>query len=168
MSALAAIALNAGMPIIEKLLTRKLGDEGGQLATEVLSRIAAQAGVSADALDAVAENDPGRVIDAMRVVNDMTPEVMAIYAAGLQGQFALLQAETAKGGWTAAWRPAGMYLIGFLWLWNVVVLHVANAIWKVALPPTPFDVLLGVSGIYMSLYMGGHTLKDVASKWVAK
>lgn len=168
MSALATIALNAGLPIIEKILTRKLGDAGGQLATEVLGRIAQQAGVAPDALEDVAANDPGKVIDAMRAVNHMAPEVMAIYAAGLEGQFALLQAETAEGGWKSAWRPAGMYVLGFLWLWNVVLLHVANAVWKIALPVMPFAELFQVSGLYMGLYMGGHTVKDIASKWVAK
>jgi hypothetical protein len=61
-----------------------------------------------------------------------------------------------------------MYLLGFFWTWNIVLLHVANAIWKVALPPVPFDQLLALTGIFMALYMGGHTLKDVASKWKAQ
>ena len=37
---LAAIALNAGLPIIEKILSRRLGDQGGELATQVLASIA--------------------------------------------------------------------------------------------------------------------------------
>lgn len=168
MSAIAALALNAGLPIIEKVLTGKLGDTGGQLAAEVLGAIAKRVGVSPDQLDGVADQQPGQVIDAMRKVEAMSPEIVGLYAAGLQGQFALLQAETAEGGWKAAWRPAGMYLLGFLWLWNVVLLHVGNAIWKTALPPMPFPELFQVSGLYMGLYMGGHTLKDVASKWVGK
>lgn len=165
---LAAIALNAGLPIIEKVLTRKLGDTGGALATEVLAAIAERAGVAPDNLDDVAHANPGAVIDAMRAVEAMSPEIVGLYAAGLQGQFALLQAECEQGGWKAAWRPAGMYMLGFLWLWNVVLLHVGNAIWKTALPPMPFEQLLQVSGLYMGLYMGGHTVKDIASKWVGK
>lgn len=168
MSALASIALSAGLPIIEKILTRKLGDAGGQLATEVLAAIAERAKATPDQLDAIAESNPGQIIDAMRQVEAMSPEIVALYAAGVQGQFALLQAEQAEGGWKAAWRPAGMYLLGFFWLWNVVLLHVANAVWKIALPPVPFDQLLQVSGLYMGLYMGGHTLKDVAAKWGGK
>jgi hypothetical protein len=53
-----------------------------------------------------------------------------------------------------------MWLLAFLWMWNIVILHVANAIWKIALPPTDFTVLLGLTSVYMALYMGGHTLKD--------
>ena len=168
MSALAAIALNAGLPILEKILTGKLGDTGGALAVEVLAAIAKRAGVAPEDLEEVADRDPGVALDAMRKVEVESPLIVGLYAAGLQGQFALLQAETEEGGWKAAWRPAGMYMLGFLWLWNVVVLHVANAVWKVALPPMPFDQLLQVSGLYMGLYMGGHTVKDIASKWVGK
>ena len=69
-------------------------------------------------------------------------------------------------GWKAAWRPLGMYFVMVLWAWQVVILHVCNAIWKIALPPMPYDQLVTFTGLYMGLYMGGHTLKDMASKWV--
>lgn len=165
---LAGMALKAGLPVIEKLLSRKLGDANGRLAAEVLGRIAGEARVSPEEIEKVAEAEPGKIIDAMRAVNAQATDVLAIYAAGLEGQFALLQAETAEGGWKSAWRPAGMYMLGFLWLWNVVLLHVANAIWKVALPPVPFQELIQLSGLYMALYMGGHTVKDVVAKWGGK
>jgi hypothetical protein len=32
----------------------------------------------------------------------------------------------------------------------------------------PFEHLMGISALYMSLYMGGHTIKDVAAKWIGK
>lgn len=164
---LATIALNAGLPVIEKILSRKLGDAGGQLATEVIRAIADRIGVPPETVEAHAESYPGAVIDAMREVERMTPEMTALYAAGLQGQFALLQAESAEPLWARAWRPLGMYLILFLWTWNIVILHVCNAIWKIALPPAPFDALGWLTGVYFGLYMGGHTVKDVVQKWVA-
>lgn len=154
---LAGMALKAGMPVIEKLLTRKLGDAKGKLAAEVLGRIAGEARVEPHQLDELAAAEPGKILDAMRKVNAQAPDVLAIYAA--------LQAE---GGWKSAWRPAGMYMLGFLWIWNVVLLHVANAVWKTALPPVPFEQLIQLSGLYMALYMGGHTVKDIAAKWGAK
>jgi len=42
----------------------------------------------------------------------------------------------------------------------VVILHVANAIWRIALPPIDLGVLLSLTGIYTAFYMGGHTVKD--------
>jgi hypothetical protein len=98
----------------------------------------------------------------MRETEAMMPEMIALYAEGLEGQFALLQAEQ-KGHWLGwAWRPAMMWLLAFLWLWQPVILHVANAVWKIALPPADPATLLGLTSVYMALYMGGHTIKDFA------
>jgi hypothetical protein len=158
------LALQAGMPSIRAILERKLGDAGGGLAADVIGTIAARAGVKPDELEAVATESPGKIIDAMRQVEPMTPELIALYTKGLEQQFTLLQAEMAEGGWKAAWRPAGMWFLLFLWFWQVIGLHVLNAIFRIALPPMPWDQLIYFSGLYMGLYMGGHTLKALASK----
>ncbi len=168
MSALAGLAIQLGLPVINKILNRKLGDKNGELATQIIEAIAKRAGVSVDQLDGLVEDSQPRVIDAMRDVERMAPEMISLYTVGLEGQFALLQAEQAAGGWQSAWRPGWMYLLGFFWLWNIVALHVLNAIYKIALPPMPWEILMGLTGIYLSLYMGGHTVKDVAAKWVGK
>ncbi len=168
MGGLAAIALNAGFPIIEKLLNKKLGDKNGTLAATVLRSLADSAKVAPEALDQLAEENPGRVIDAMRAVEPTTPQMLALYASEGQMQMAALEAEQNEPLWARAWRPAGMYLIGFLWLWNAVLLHIANAVWTIALPPMPFQDLIQLSGLYMGLYMGGHTIKDMMAQWVTK
>ena len=165
MAPLIAIAVQAGLPSIASILQRKLGDAGGGLAADVLNTIASRAGAKVEDLEKMADENPGKVLDAMRQVEPMTPELIALYTKGLEHQFTLLQAEMAEGGWKAAWRPAGMWFVLFLWLWQVVLLHVANAVWKIALPPMPWDQLIYFSGLYMGLYMGGHTLKDMAAKW---
>lgn len=168
MSVLIGLAVKLGLPVIEKVLSQQFGGKNGQLATEVLQAIANRAGVQVDDLEGMATAEHPKVVDAMRDVEQMTPEMIALYTTGLEGQFALLQAEQAAGGWQSAWRPGWMYLLGFFWLWNIVALHVLNAIYKIALPPVPYDILMGLTGIYLSLYMGGHTVKDVAAKWAAK
>lgn len=168
MSILATMALQAGLPIVEKILSRSLGDQNGHLATQVIGQIAAKVQVPPEELIATAEKTPGQVIDAMRAVEKESPQVLGLYAADLQLQLASLAAEQDEPLWARAWRPAGMYLIGFLWLWNIVLLHVANAIWTIALPPIDTGTLIQLSGLYMGLYMGGHTVKDVVAKWVAK
>ena len=75
--------------------------------------------------------------------------------------------DQAKGPWFGwAWRPAGMWGVGFLWLWAIVILHLLNAIMKWAIPQPDLTVLLSLTGLYCTLYMGGHTFKDfVAKKW---
>lgn len=166
MSALAALALQSGFPILRSILERKLGDAGGTLAGDVLAALASRANVKPDELEALAETNPGKVIEAMRQVAPMTPELIALYAKGLEHQNALLMAEQEEGGWKAAWRPLGMYFTMFLWAWQVIILHICNAIWKTALPPMPWEHLIAFTGLYMGLYMGGHTLKDMAAKFI--
>lgn len=165
MSALLTLAGSAGASIIEKIIAKKFGDGTGQLAGDILGAIAEQVGVPTADLDRVAEEDPVKTTRAIREVEARSPELIALYAAGLELQKAQLAAEEGEPLWMRAWRPGGMYMIGLLWVWNVIVLHIANAIWKTALPPMPFDQLIQLSGLYMGLYMGGHTIKDAVSKW---
>ncbi|MGV8953800.1 MAG: hypothetical protein ACOH2M_22060 [Cypionkella sp.] len=164
MNVLATLALKSGLPLIEKLLSKKIGDQGGALAGAVITAIATRAGVLPDDVEALADSSPGKVIEAMREVERASPELLAAYDRDLQLQLANLAAEKDDPAWMRAWRPGWMYLLGFLWLWNLVLLHVANALWKVALPPSTTTDLLAVTGLFLSLYMGGHTVKAVMGK----
>lgn len=164
MSVLATLALQSGLPLIEKLLSKKIGDQGGALATAVISAIATRAGVLPDAVEDLAASTPGKVIEAMREVERASPELLAAYDRDLQLQLATLEAEKDDPAWMRAWRPGWMYLLGFLWLWNLVILHVANAVWKIALPPLPTTDLLALTGLFLSLYMGGHTVLRALGK----
>jgi ABC-type dipeptide/oligopeptide/nickel transport system permease component len=164
MSILATLALQSGLPLIEKLLSKKIGDQGGALATGVISAIATRAGVLPDEVEALADATPGKVIEAMREVERASPELLAAYDRDLQLQLATLAAEKDDPAWMRAWRPGWMYLLGFLWLWNLVILHVANAVWKIALPPLPTTDLLALTGLFLSLYMGGHTVLRALGK----
>ncbi len=164
MSALAAIALQAGLPIVERILSQRLGDAGGQLAGQVIRSVAERAGVPVEALEETAATTPGRVSEAMREVERTAPEILAAYDRDLQLQLATLAAEQDEPTWHKAWRPGWMYLLGFLWLWNLVLLHVCNAVWKIALPPLPTTDLLALTGMFLALYMGGHTVLRLMGK----
>lgn len=93
MGPLATIALNAGLPILEKVLSGKLGDARGQLAAQVIRKVAEAAGTEPEALEAMADEYPGRVIGAMREVEKASPVIMALYAADAQLQLAALAAD---------------------------------------------------------------------------
>jgi len=166
MSALVALAGSAGLKVVEKIVARKFGDGAGQLAGEVLGAVADQVGVPVEQLDQAAEDQPAVVTKALQAVEERSPELIALYAAGLELQKAQLAAEASEPIWMRAWRPAGMYLLGLFWLWTVIIVHIVNAAAGTALPPMPVDQLVQISGLYMGLYMGGHTVKDIAAKWV--
>lgn len=164
MAPLISLALQAGLPIVEKILSERIGDGNGQLATSVIRAIADRAGVAPDDLAATVDATPGRVIEAMRDVEKSAPDMIAAYDRDLQLQLATLAAEKDDPNWMRAWRPGWMYLLGFLWLWNLVLLHVANAVWKIALPALPTTDLLALTGLFLSLYMGGHTVLRALGK----
>lgn len=164
MSVFATMAAQIGLPMVQAILERRLGPANGRLASDVLAAVANRAGVPPDQLEAVAESTPGKVLEAMREVERMTPEMLAAYDADLRLLLATIEAEKGEPAWMRAWRPGWMYLLGFLWFWNLVGLHVANAIWKIALPPLPTTDLLALTGMFLALYMGGHTVLRLMGK----
>jgi hypothetical protein len=161
MSALVGIALEAGLPLIAKVIERRLGAGMGDLATDVIRRIAGMMGVEPDQVEAEAVRDPKTARDAMTAIEVDLPGELEAYDRDLQLQLAHLSAEQTEPLWMRAWRPGGMYLIFLLLGWNAIGLHVLNAIFKIALPPMPWDIFMGIAGLYFSLYMGGHTVKAV-------
>ncbi|PQV56392.1 hypothetical protein LX70_02658 [Defluviimonas denitrificans] len=166
--ALIALAAQVGVPIIRDILARKIGEGNAQLATDVIGVVARHAGVAPDQLEQLAVDEPGKVMTAMVAAEPEVAELVPLYMAELAARQETYRMEAEDPLWARAWRPLGMYGLGFIWLWNLVILHVANAIWKTALPPTDLGILLQLSALYMSLYMGGHTAKDLMAKWTGR
>jgi len=164
-AALISLALQAGAPLVRDILSKRLGAKNTELAEGVLGLIATRAGVNADELLDLANTKPEAVTEAIVGVEvDEVPGLLAIYAQDMEFAQVALAADQNGAAWKSAWRPASMYLIGFLWLWNVVLLHVINAVFKIALPLMPFEQLFQLTVLISGLYMGGHTVKDVVGK----
>ena len=161
---LLSLASTVGAPLIERVLAGKIGGGNAELVGAVVRRIAEHAGSTPEELEAQASVDPEIVEAAIAATEKAAPELIALYAAGLEGQFALLQAEMREPVWTWAWRPIWMYGLLAMWVWNLIGLHVANAVWKIALPQVDLSMLLGLSTLFLGLYMGGHTVKDAVGK----
>lgn len=158
--ALAALAVQVGLPLIRGVLEGRIGARNAGLAADMLAVVASRAGVAPADLDRAAEANPPVVIEGLRAAERAMPELLALHDATMARQMDLLQAEMRGPWWGWAWRPLTMWLLAFLWLWNVVILHVANAVWRIALPPTDLGILFSLTAVYMALYMGGHTVKD--------
>nr|WP_321511139.1 hypothetical protein [uncultured Celeribacter sp.] len=165
-SLLIALAAEVGAPLVEKILSEKFGDKTGEMAGGIIDVIAKRAGTTPHRLPSVIESDPDLVRSAIEDAENVAPELIALYSKGLEMQMAAMEQDAKGPLWTWAWRPAGMWGLGVLWFWSVIVLHVANAWFKIALPQPPYEILMGLSALYLSLYMGGHTVKDVAGKWL--
>ncbi|WP_121064704.1 3TM-type holin [Chachezhania antarctica] len=168
-SALVTLAAQAGAPLVERILANRIGQGNASLVGEVLQRVAQNAGTTPDQLPALAETRPEDLGKAMAQAEAEAPELIELHETALKGQFALLQAEKSDPVWMRAWRPLSMYLVGFLWLWSIVALHVLNAIFKIALPQPDLATLFQLTAVWLGLYMGGHTVKDIAfQKWGGK
>lgn len=167
-AALIALAAKVGAPLVEGIIARRLGDGAGKLASEVIAMIAGEVGTTPAMLPEVSAVNTKRVEDAIVNAEASAPEMLALYSQEAEGRIRLLEAEGREPFWAWAWRPAGMWGLGVLWFWNVMILHIANAWFKIALPPVPFSDLLQLSALYMSLYMGGHTVKALMTEWRAK
>lgn len=147
-SILAGVASEVGAPLVRRVLERRIGAGNARLAEGVVKAIAERAGTSVEALE---REDPAVLREAVREVEGIAPEMIE-----------LQMAEMEKGPLLAwAWRPFWMYLLGFLWVWAIVGCHVLNAIFRIALPQPDLTVLLSVTGLFLALYMGGHTVKSI-------
>jgi hypothetical protein len=162
---LAAIAAKVGAPVIKGLLQATTPGVVSDIGGRIIDEIAGQAGVSAEQLPDILESNPRLVESAVVAIEADMPRLIALWEAGIQGQFALLQAETQKGGWDSAWRWGWMYLLGFFWLWLIVVVPVLNLM----LPDPGLVMTVSVTTVltltswFIALYMGGHTLKELGT-----
>jgi hypothetical protein len=176
MSALASILIGAaakvGAPIVKSILEKTLGGTAGGIAGSVVDAIAGEAGVTPEKLPELA---PAEIEKAIAAVEPRTPELINAYVAQQAETNRLLLAEMDKGPfWSWAWRPGGMYLLGLFWAWLVLGVPVVNlflglfgASERLGLT-VDVTTMLTLSGGYIGLYMGGHTVKDAMAKWTAK
>lgn len=161
-SILIAAATKVGAPIIKGVLEKHVGGFAGTLAGTVVDQVAERLGVEPEALPSVDEAELG---NAVSEVNANMPELIALYEKGLQGQFALLQAEQAEGFWQSAWRWGWMYLLAFLWICAFLLFPVLR-VFDIYIDPIDSATLMTLTGWFISLYMGGHTLKEFGKQAV--
>jgi hypothetical protein len=164
-SILAGVAAKVGAQMVGKVLGDRFGPAGGQLAETVVEAVAERLGVEPAA---VPEQPAAEVEAAVIEVEAQMPEMIALWAKGLDGQFALLQTETREGFWQSAWRWGWMYLLALFWVWRMMVAPYVQA-WLAArgaiLPElVEYAVLLTLTSWFIALYMGGHTVKALGQQ----
>ncbi|MEP0406302.1 hypothetical protein [Roseibium sp.] len=154
---LGPIAAKVGAGLVKDALSNHLGKAGGELAGRVIDEIAIQAGVRPEDLSDLPVVD---VEDAIRTVEGDMPQILALWSQGLDGQFALLQAEQAENAWQSGWRWGWMYLLGLMWFVRLMVVPVVDVIAQTRLgAEMNIEVMLTLTSWFLGLYMGGHTLK---------
>lgn len=160
-AAILGVAGNLAVPYIKKILTSTFG-AGGKLAGDVVDQVARHLGVSADEIPSVPEAE---VADALVQVE---PYAAEIWAAMVQSQALTLDSiklDYAKEPWWAwAWRPAWMWILAAVWIYALIIQPIVKAVWVPDLAFIDMSILMALTGLMMTLYMGGHTVKSVFKK----
>lgn len=113
---------------------------------------------------------------AVLAVEAEAPEILLAWNDRQRMTSELLLAEMNSGeaAWTWAWRPGGMYALGFAWLLYIFVWPLLNLFLRLMGASVELQLivdvatLLALSGGFISLYMGGHTVLKGIEKWKGK
>lgn len=168
LGAVASIAAKSGATIVKSVLDKHVGGLAGSLAGTIVDEVAHRVGVAPDDL---AKAPVGDLTKAVEDVEASMPEVIALWQKGLEGQFALFEADRQEGLLATAWRWGWMYLLAFFWICAFLFFPVIR-LFGVAIDPIDTAALMTLTGWFISLYMGGHTVKvlgkqaiDAAKAW---
>lgn len=167
-SILIEAATRVGAPIVKQLLEKHLGGAAGEIGGIVIDAIAGKAGVTPDDLPSV----PATELEAAVAATETeTPQLIATWVEQQREANRLMLAELNKSEswWTWAWRPAWMWFLGFLFLFRLVLVPIADAaLGSDIAASVDLSTMMTLTAWFMGLYMGGHTLKDLAVKWTAR
>lgn len=143
---------------------------GGPLGTAVGGMVG---GAIADALGvdptpaAVArqiELDPGEASERLQELQrDRADEWAALQAEGLKLMQQLATQETSEGWMSWGWRPALSWLIAAIILQSFIVGPWMQALFGLSVA-VPYDNVVGISAIWLTIYGGGHTAKAIFGK----
>jgi hypothetical protein len=161
-SIIVSAAAKVGAPFVKSILEKHVGGLAGSLAGTVIDQVAGRLGVEPEAISSV---DQVALERAVSDVEAASPELIALYEAGLKGQFDLLQAEQTEGFWPSAWRWGWMYLLALLWICAFLLFPLLRAC-GITLDPIDTATLITLTGWFISLYMGGHTVKEIGKQAV--
>ena len=167
-SILIEAATRVGAPIVKQLLEKHLGGAAGEIGGMVIDAIAGKAGVPPADLPSVSAKD----LEAAVVATETeTPQLITAWVEQQREANRLILAEMDKSEswWTWAWRPAWMWFLGFLFLFRLVLVPITDAaLGSDIAASVDLPTMMTLTAWFMGLYMGGHTLKDLAVKWTAR
>lgn len=161
---LIGVAAKVGAPLVKGILEKHVGPLAGSVAETVIGTIAEKAGTTVDDL---ASRTDGQLEEAVTETEAETPELVSAWVEQQRLANELQTAEiTKEASWTWAWRPAWMWLLGFLWTYSLVFRPLANAAFGASIESVDLPTLMTLTGAYLALYMGGNTL--LRSRWGSK
>ena len=160
---LAPILIQAGTKVLADIIGKN-----SPAAAVVVDKLGAALGTVNATPEAIVEKfkaDPGAVISAAQEVESADPAMWEYLAGRGQEQADLLKREDEREGFFSwGWRPALSWLLVLLWLWGGLLLPLINAAFHAAIATLSVADLVTFSGIWLAIYGGGHTVKDLAAE----
>lgn len=145
-----------GAPILKGIITGATGPLVGTLAGTVIDAITEKVGGD---ITAVSDSDLDAAVAAAEAE---TPELIRAWTESQRLAQELQLAEMNKESfWVWAWRPFWMWLLAFLWSYAIVFQPIISIFLPLSLSPIDTSVLMALTGAYLALYMGGHTVKSI-------
>ena len=176
------LLLDLGGKALPKLVAMKFGAEAGEMARIALEALGEAFGVAPEpqaiemAIERVAADDPQRARNAVAYAEMLTAEQLVglaeVMRAGNEQQRQtneLLQAQLKAPGWRSDWLFVWQWLLMAFWAWTIALVHIANAAIRIAtgtadwagLPAPDVAMLTTLTGMYLALHMGGHTVLEL-------
>ena len=177
---LETVLLELGGKALSKAIGKKFGPELGDLAGSALKALAGAFGVEpepiaiANRIEEVKAADPSKAQSAVlyaeaTFADELAAQAEVMRQANAQQQMTneLLREQMKSGaGWRSDWLYAWQWFLLFAWAWSLVLAPLASAIAgaagaKLALPVPDLGVLVTLTGLYLGLHMGGHTVLEL-------
>lgn len=143
--------VKAGAPILGTVI----GGPVGTLAGAAIGALAEALGTqpTPEAVKAAIETKPGAGDIVKQVEAAKGPELHALLTKEAENYASIISQDAERGWFYTAWRPAGMWLVLAMWPFAVIL----APFFRIAVPMAD---LVAFTGLYLTLYMGGHTAKE--------
>lgn len=182
MEALTQILVSLGGTALARVIGARFGDDMGQLAGKAVEALAEAFGVAPETkaietrMREVAASEPERAKGAVAYAEAKIAPELAAYAEVLKQANEqqrqtneMLAAQQAQGGLAAAWLWLWQYFLMAAWGWTIFAAPIGNAVARAlaggegaaqlqTIDPT---VLMTLTGAYLALHMGGHTVLEL-------
>lgn len=159
---LAQIAARAGAPLIKSVLEKHAGPVAGSIAGDIIDIIADKVGAEPDNLHTV----PDTVLEsAVKAAEPESAELVLAHVEAQRETNRLFEMEHKEGFFAWGWRPAGMWTFIAMIVYVGVFAPLISAATGTKISfGLETETFLAMFVTYCTLYMGGHTAKDLFGK----
>ncbi len=155
-AALGAQLIKLGAPILGTAIGGPLGGTVGS----VLAQTFGAANETPEAISAAVQADPEAADKLKTLETERSDEWISVIKTGQELSAQLATTESTQGGFAYNWRPALSWMIIAIIGQSFLVAPWVRGLLSVDVG-TPYDQVLGVSAIWLTIYGGGHTVKAI-------